>query len=247
MIAKNIDPRTKLFIVLCLSSIGVIIKDIYIMMFILILSVIICRLFECNLYSYYKKLKGMFKIILVIAIVQSIFTKSGSSIVSIAGVRLLTTGGIMKSVMFILRLSIVLISAAIISTSNYREIVQGLVQMKIPYEIAFMVSVGIRFLPIMKEEFTDALIAIQLRGIEIDKISLKDKLKIYSYIFTPVIAGSMIKARRLSITMETRAFRAYKTRTSYNILELNKIDYMVMLSTALISIVIVITYILWLR
>lgn len=240
---RKFDPRTKLFIVLCLSSMGVIIKNIYMLFVILLISIVVSKLFACDFFSYYKKIRNLIKIIILIAVVQSIFSGAGSVLISIRGMRILTTGGILKAAEFILRMSVVIISASIITTSNYREIVQGLVQMKIPYEIAFMVSVGIRFLPLMVEEFKDAMTAIQLRGIELDKIPIKSKLKIYSYIFTPVIAGSIIKAKRLSITMETRAFRAYPNRVSYMILNMRFADYFVILITFIVTALIVGIYV----
>jgi energy-coupling factor transport system permease protein len=52
-------------------------------------------------------------------------------------------------------------------------------------------------------------------------------MKVYSYIFTPVIAGAVNKAQKLSIAMETRAFRAYPKRTSYLVLQMMLKDYMV--------------------
>jgi energy-coupling factor transport system permease protein len=41
---------------------------------------------------------------------------------------------------------------------------------RIPYEIAFMVSVAIRFLPLLTDEIKNVVTAVQLRGIELDKI-----------------------------------------------------------------------------
>jgi len=64
-----------------------------------------------------------------------------------------------------------------------------------------------------------------LRGIEINKISLFKKVKIFLYIFLPLIAGMILKAQRLSMAMETRAFRAYPKRTSFYVLEMKKNDY----------------------
>lgn len=242
----KVDPRAKLFIVLCLSTIGVLIRDMYVLLIVLLLAVMSAELFRCDFKKLYYKLRHMLKIILVIAIVQSIFTSEGTTIIKVYSIDILTTGGIIRAVKFILRVAIVIISASIVTTSSYRKIVQSLVQMKIPYEIAFMVSVGIRFLPIMIEEFNDAIIAIQLRGIDLDKIPLKSKFKIYAYIFTPVIAGSMMKAKKLSIVMETKAFRAYPQRVSYNVLTLRKLDYFIMIISSLISLAIVGWYLLFL-
>jgi energy-coupling factor transport system permease protein len=131
------------------------------------------------------------------------------------------------------------VSATILTTSNSREIVQGLVQWKCPYEIAFMVSIAIRFLPILKEEMLDVVIAIQLRGIELNKVKISKKVKIYKYILLPIVVNSILKAKELSSAMEMRAFRAYSTRTSYMVLKMSMTDYLIIaLSTVVASLLI---------
>lgn len=59
---------------------------------------------------------------------------------------------------------IIISSALLLLTAKPMELVLGLIRLKIPYEIAFMVLLAIRFLPVLVEEVQDALTAIQLRG-----------------------------------------------------------------------------------
>jgi energy-coupling factor transport system permease protein len=105
-----------------------------------------------------------------------------------------------------------------------------------------MVSVGIRFLPMLRNEFRDVITAIQLRGVELKRIPLKKRIRVYSYIFTPIVAGAINKARKLSIAMETRAFRAYPDRTSYLILKLIARDYIVIIVSFLFTVGVFISY-----
>ncbi|MBG0765864.1 MAG: hypothetical protein H0S78_13530, partial [Tissierellales bacterium] len=44
-------------------------------------------------------------------------------------------------------------SGVIITTSRDREMIQGIVQFGLPYEFAFMTAVGIKFMPLLVEEF----------------------------------------------------------------------------------------------
>jgi len=111
--------------------------------------------------------------------------------------------------------------------STPREIIQGLIQWKVPYELAFMVSLAIRFIPILAQEAKDAYTAIQLRGIEISELTLKKRFKLYSYMFMPVLSGVIHKAKELSTSLEARAFRAYPERTSFMKLKLIRRDYLV--------------------
>jgi len=99
-----------------------------------------------------------------------------------------------------------------------------------------MVSIAIRFLPILKEEMSDMIIAIQLRGIDIKKVKLIKKIKIYKYIMLPIVTNSILKARELSLAMEMRGFRAYSTRTSYMVLKMNRLDYLIIASSIVVTI-----------
>lgn len=226
-VLHNFDVRTKLAIVACLSTTAVFIQHVYVLGLLLIISIVLSALFYGDLLKTLKSTRRLWYVFFAIVVLQSVFNHSGKVLASIGDFPVLTTGGVLKGIEFLLRISIIVFSATIVASSNYREVVQGLVQLKIPYEIAFMVSVGIRFLPQLKNEFTDVLTAIQLRGIEIKKIPFKKRMKVYFYIFTPVIAGAVNKAQKLSIAMETRAFRAYPKRTSYLVLQMMLKDYIV--------------------
>ena len=168
----NIDPRTKLAIVALLSTLGLIYKDLLSLVIILSVAILIALALNSNFISVVSRLKKLLGLILVIAIIQSIFIKEGNSVISLGSLSLLTDIGIMKATEFILRLMIIIVSSVILTTSTSREIIQALIQMGLPYEIAFMVSISIRFLPLFKDEMRDMVVALQLRGIDLKKIKL---------------------------------------------------------------------------
>ncbi len=236
------DIRAKLAVVMCLSTTGVFIQHVFVLAIILLLSVLLAFLSGADLIRALRSTKRLWYLFFIIVVIQSIFLRGGDTLLAIRGFTMLTTGGILKGAEFFLRVSIIVISAAIIATSNYREIIQGLVQLRIPYEIAFMVSVAIRFLPLIRNEIRDTMIAIQLRGVEMDKIPLRKRIQIYSYIFMPVITGAIRKAQTLSMAMETRAFRAYPTRTSYMVLRFSAKDYIIIAASVVFTVSVFITY-----
>lgn len=238
----KLDPRTKLIMVFSLSTLAVFIKDIYLLLLVLVVSFITSRIFEGN-FSFIKKMRKFIILFIGIAIIQSIFSPAGEVLLSFGNYSFLTSGGLYKGIRVILRMLIIIVSATIMSSSSSREIIQGLIQLKVPYEIAFMVSLAIRFLPVLGQEARDAYMAIQLRGIEIDKLSFTRRLKIYSYLLMPVLTGVFFRARELSTSIEMRAFRAYSERTSYIKLNLKKYDYLVMIASFLFIFVIIYIYI----
>ncbi|MDD2574535.1 MAG: energy-coupling factor transporter transmembrane component T [Bacillota bacterium] len=240
---KGLDPRSKLVLVLCLSTLGVFIQDIGILTAVLCVSIALSTASGSRLFVLIRKFRRILWLFVAIAVIQSIFAPSGRVLVSLGGIKLITAGGLYKGVAMVLRMSIVMVSATIMATSNSREIVQGLVQWKVPYEIAFMVSVAIRFLPLLTDEIKNVVTAVQLRGIELDRIPARQRVKVYSYLIMPVVSGAVIKSRELATTMETRAFRAYPKRTSYMVLTMQRIDYTVIITSLITSILTLILYI----
>lgn len=214
-------------IVLCISSLAIITKDLLALFQLLIITILISLSFGLDFNRIIKPLKRLFYVIVGIALVQSIFSTAGRGLISLGGFNILTTYGVQKGLEFILRMMIIIFSATLLASSNAREIIQGFVQWGMPYELAFMVATGIRFLPIMTEEVKDSLTAIQLRGIDLNQINLKKRLHIYSYLFSPIILGSLWKAEKLSMSIEMRAFRAYDKRTSYMTLKMSSLDYLI--------------------
>ena len=222
-VRTSTDPRTKLIIVVILSTLSLIYDDIIMLSIILIISAVIAFIMNSSLIAMLVRIKKLLGVMFAIALVQSFFTETGNALIKFGDIVLLTDYGLIKSSEFILRLAIIIVSAAIITTSTSREIIQGLVQWHCPYEIAFMVSVAIRFLPIFKEEMTDMVIAIQLRGIDLKKVKINQKLRVYRYVLIPIVINSILKAKELSAAMEMRGFRAYPTRTSYMMLKCSKL------------------------
>ncbi len=242
---SNIDVRVKFVLAMSLSSLSVLFTNVMLQFLLAMFITSVALFLHVDLISVIKKLKSFFKIIVAIAILQSIFTFKGTPIIHIAEFNILTDYGLLTSMQFILRMTNIVICAAILSTSSSREFVQGLIQCKVPYEIAFMTSVGIRFLPILREEFVDAFTAIQLRGIDIKRTPFRKKMRIYLYLLLPQAARSILRARELSIAMEARAFRAYPTRTSYRILKLKTFEVILIVFIIAITILIIAFYIIF--
>lgn len=227
----KVDPRVKLIIVLCISSLGIIINNVMALFQILMVTLVIAFSFGANLMHSIRRFKKFLYVIIGIAIMQSLFSIDGKELIALGPLTILSTHGLEKGLEFILRMMIIFFSASLLATSNARQIIQAFVQLGMPYELAFMVATGIRFLPLLTEEVKDSLVAIQLRGIELDQITLKERLSIYSYIFVPVIRASLSKAERLALSIEMRGFRAYNKRTSYRTLKMSPLDYLILLLT----------------
>lgn len=224
---RNVDPRVKFTAVIVISTLAILIQDAVFLTLLLLLTLPCLIFFKVDLTALYHRLWKYMPLFLSLLIIQSIFSPSDKVLVSVAGIDIITLGGMVKGLTVILRLFIIMSSAIILTTSSTDDIILALVKMKLPYEIAFMVLLAIRFLPILIEEFSDVLTAVQLRGVEMDKIPFGKKLQVYMYILMPVVASAITRAKKVAIAMEARAFRAYPQRTYIKELTITWVDYVI--------------------
>jgi len=232
---QRLDPRSKLLLVVVVTTLAILYTDVKWLFGLFVISLLFLYLGGTDTTFIISKTKRFFPLFITLLVIQSIFSPAGEPLLTLGSVHVVTLGGIVKGISVILRMLIVISSAMILLTSSSMKLVLGLIRLKIPYEIAFMVLLAMRFLPVLGEEVRDALVAIQLRGVKIKEIPLGEKVRVYTYIFMPVIVSSLLKAKKTAIAMEARAFRAYERRSYLYELSLRRVDYLFMINVLLIS------------
>lgn len=235
----ELDVRTKIIVAAFISTASVFLKNITGLSALLILTIILCNFLSISIFESLIKLRRYFYVFFALIIIQSVFTKGGHGLIFIGDFKILTTQGLEAGVSIMLRMTIIILSAMLIASSGILNITYGLIAMKLPYEIAYMVLLAMKFLPLFKEEFEDSLIAVQLAGADLRKTPIRQKLSLYSYILSPSVINSLKRAKYISAAMECRGFRAHPCRTSYTKIKMKKFDYGAMLITAAIIIMII--------
>jgi len=218
---KPPDPRVIFAFVLVISGYGVLIRDVRLMAALLVLTLICAAALGVSFSRLFGRLKRLWQAALAIALMQSLFAPSGTVLLEIGNIPLLTGGGVLKGLLVLFRLALLITGGAMFTRYPQRALIQAMVQVRLPYEAAYMISIGVRFIPQMMEVMKDSLTALQLRGVEIEELRLRKRLSLYAYLLLPVVAASLQNARELAMSMEMRAFRAMRERTSYYRLSLN--------------------------
>ncbi|MEN6327526.1 MAG: energy-coupling factor transporter transmembrane component T [Syntrophomonas sp.] len=226
----NLDPRTKMVIVLCITTLAIIYNTPGKLLLLLLCTGGLLLPFDIDLPRIMGYLKPYLSLLLILFLAQCIFTPGGEVLLAVGPVRLLGTRGLILGSSVVLRLLVVTTAAILLTTSNSRDFISGLVQWEVPYEIAFMVSVTIRFLPVFRDEFVNVVTAVQLRGVELKQVPWGRKITLFRHLFFPLVYGAILKAQQLSIAMEARGFRAYPRRTYLRQLSLSRFDYCLLLS-----------------
>jgi energy-coupling factor transport system permease protein len=233
---KKFHPDSVFAFAAYLSMFAVLNRNLLLMACLLLLALLAAILLHVDLPQVFQKLKRLWQVIIFIALMQSVFSPSGQVWIQIGGTPLLTSGGAVKGLVVLGRLAILILGGSLFSVYSTREMIQGMIMLRMPYLIAYMISVGIRFVPLMGEELRDSLTALALRGIEIKKLKLKKRFKVYTYLLLPIVAGSLHNARALTMSMEMRGLGAYPERTSYFTLSPGRSDYVLLAATFLLAV-----------
>src|SRR5690554_1734130 len=233
----ELDPRTKLILVCTLTTLAVIKANIGYLLIIVFLVFMLALLVRYDFIRLMGKLKRLMSSFMVIFILQVLFNKSGEPLIEIGNFIFIASGGLNSGIQFILRMLIIIVCGGILSTTNSRRMIQGLIQLKLPYELAFMVTTSISFIPLLSEEIQDTLTALKLKGVNLKKIPLRKKISTFTYLFFPIIMNTIEKSKELSISLDLRGFRQKRERSSRLTLKIQPRDITLIGISSLVFIV----------
>ena len=118
------------------------------------------------------------------------------------------------------------LSLLFIFTTNMVHFILSLIQqLKLPPKLAYGILAGYRFLPMLKNEFTQVRAAHRIRGVNRPK-SWKEKIIQYQRFAIPLLAGAIRKAERTAVAMESKGFTGAKTRTFYRPMVIQRKDWL---------------------
>ena len=133
------------------------------------------------------------------------------------------------------------IALVFVFTTHPTEFAASLNRLGVPYKIAYAVSLTLRYLPDVKNEFINIMHAQQARGVDFSKnVPLISRIKNVAKILGPLIFSSLDRADEISNAMILRGFGHKKKRTWYNLKPMRKADY---ITISLIVIVVVLAVI----
>lgn len=167
--------------------------------------------------------KGMRAVVflLLITVVFNLFLTPGEALVSIWKLTI-TKEGLATAVTMAVRLTMLIIGSSIMTlTTTPNNLTDGLEKglrplklFKVPvHEVAMMMSIALRFIPILLEE-TDKIMKAQIaRGADFESGNLIRRAKALVPLLVPLFISAFRRANDLAMAMEARCYRGGDGRT----------------------------------
>ncbi len=167
--------------------------------------------------------KGMKSIVflLVLAVVFNLFLTPGEAVATVWKLTI-TKEGIRIAVMMAVRLVFLIIGSSLMTlTTTPNNLTDGMEKLMAPlkifkapvHEVAMMMSIALRFIPILLEE-TDKIMKAQIaRGADFESGSLIKRAKGMAPLLVPLFISAFRRANDLAMAMEARCYRGGEHRT----------------------------------
>lgn len=171
-------------------------------------------------------------ILLIITALFNLFLTTGDPIVTFWRFRL-TYEGIATAFYLCIRLIFLIVGSSLMTlTTTPNQLTDGLEKslgplkkIKVPvHEISMMMSIALRFIPILMEE-TDKIMKAQMaRGADFESGNMIKKVKALVPLLVPLFVSAFRRANDLAMAMEARCYQGGEGRTKMKPLKYKRLD-----------------------
>ncbi|MBQ7057895.1 MAG: energy-coupling factor transporter transmembrane protein EcfT [Firmicutes bacterium] len=228
----RLDPRTKIIGTFFFIIILFVIKGLYGLMIAGILLLLLVRLSKVPL-SYIVRGQKSILFLLLFTVVLNMLMIKGEVLVRIWFLQI-TREGLYTAVFMAIRLILLVIGCSLMTltttplqlTDGLERILRPLKKIKVPvHDISMMMSIALRFIPILMEETDKIMKAQSARGADFDSGGLTQKAKALIPVLVPLVISAFRRADELATAMEARCYRGDEGRTRMKELKYKKQDY----------------------
>ena len=188
--------------------------------------------------------RGLKSIIVIIlfTVVINLFMTQGEHVLLRVGFLRVTMEGILLAAKMCVRLVLLIIGSSVLTltttpiqlTDAIEYILKPFKRIGVPaHEIAMMMSIALRFIPILLEE-TDKIMKAQIaRGADFENGNLIQKVKNMVPLLVPLFISAFRRANDLAMAMEARCYHGGDQRTQMKPLHYEKRDHVTYMILAL--------------
>ena len=231
-VIHRMDPRVKLF--------GTLVFLISVFAYKGIVGFAIVTLFLAALISISKvpfryMIKGLraIMILMLITALFNLFLTPGEVLIQVWKLKI-TKEGVMSAIRMAIRLTYLILGTSLMTltttpnqlTDGLEKALKPLAKIHVPvHEISMMMSIALRFIPILIEE-TDKIMKAQMaRGASFDEGNIIKKAKSLIPLLVPLFVSAFRRANDLAMAMEARCYRGGDGRTKMKPLRYQSLDY----------------------
>lgn len=239
----RLDPRLKILMLIALIVLVFCTANYYALLLVALSVIAVVLLSKVPVRLYVKSLK-MIIVIVLITSALNLFYGTGEPLLQ-WGFLKITLSGINNAVFVSVRIiCLILLSSALTFTTSPTDLTDALERLMKPltvfhikvHEIAMMMTIALRFVPLLLEETDKIMSAQKARGADMESGNIVQRVKALIPVLIPLFVSAFRRAYELAVAMECRCYQGGDGRTRMKSLHLSRRDY---LSTVVVIILII--------
>ncbi len=230
-VIHRLDARTKIiltiayivFIFLCSNFISLLVMSLF--------SLLVIFMTKISFMKYLKSLRMILFVIILTGVLNA-FYGSGEVLWQWWELKV-TTGGLINAAFVIVRISMLfMVSSVLTYTTSPTDLTDALERLMKPlsvfhvkvHEIAMMMTIALRFIPVLLEETDKIMNAQKARGADMESGNLIKRVKALIPVLIPLFVSAFRRAGDLATAMECRCYNGGKNRTRMKVLHFSLYD-----------------------
>lgn len=228
----RMDPRMKLILTIVYIAGVFMVGNLPGYAIALVFLYIVVRIAGLSFAYLLKGIKPLRFIILFTFILNVLFTP-GQTVLFSLGIFTLTREALQRATYFALRLVFLVMGTSVLTlTTSPMRLTDGIERLLRPlrrigfpaHELAMMMTIALRFIPLLLEE-TDKIQKAQMaRGADFESGNLLDRAKAMIPLLVPLFVSAFKRANDLALAMEARCYRGGEHRTRLRELAYTSLD-----------------------
>ena len=192
---------------------------------------------------YIKSIRAVIFIVLFTSLLN-VFYGMGDPIFQF-GILKITWNGILNSIFISTRIiALILISSVLTFTTSPTQLTDAIERLLKPlavlhvpvHEFAMMMTIALRFVPLLLEETDKIMRAQKARGADMESGGIVQRIKAMIPVIIPLFVSAFRRAYDLATAMESRCYHGGEGRTKMKTLKMHRVDAVVLVITAVVLI-----------
>lgn len=239
----NLDPRTKMVLLMCMIFVVVIVKDPFMILLLMALVYILYRVSGVSAKTIINNTKPLLLAFVLFFLLNFPFATPVEDepiyFYLLPGNRVpVTATGILTGITNGLRFILFIWIADLITTMTPTgDIILALNKWKVPAEISIAIGIAFSYIPVLKKEISTVIEAQKSRGASFESKNVFKKIKAYIPIIVPGLYISILKGREISRAIEARGFTYDPANRTYrNQIKMETKDFITVFIAILFSV-----------
>lgn len=223
-IAHRADPKIKLIILILFAILLFFVSQVVHLAIFACLLLLACVVAKIDPITLLKSIWVVLLVFIFISALNMLVVQSGEVLFSLGGIRI-TDEGCARALLYGGRMVLLLLAGALmLACTSPMQLTNGLGELFAPLQklgvpisqLAFILALAIRYIPILYDETTSIVTAQKCRGASIGQGSLIERSRAIRTLIIPVIMASIRHAENLSLALLSKNYIAGAKRTKWS-------------------------------